>query len=75
MLWASGAVRLLDYGSGCRGLPILVLPSLVNRAYVLDLLEERSLLRHLAGWPTQEQPDARDLAAQRERAARLGASA
>lgn len=29
--------------------------------------------RHLAGWPTQEAPDARELAAQRERALALGA--
>src|SRR5207237_553593 len=39
--------RLLDYGSG--GEPaVLVIPSLINRYYVLDLLPERSFLRHLA---------------------------
>jgi ferrochelatase len=31
--------------------------------------------QHLAGWPTQTPPDPRELAAQRERATRLGASA
>ena len=46
-LWSRGATRLLDYGPA-DGLPLLVVPSLVNRAYILDLLPERSLLRHLA---------------------------
>ena len=46
--WREGATRLLDYGSG-GGLPVLVVPSLINRFHVLDLLPERSFLRHLAG--------------------------
>ncbi|MGE0095930.1 MAG: alpha/beta fold hydrolase [Alphaproteobacteria bacterium] len=46
--WAEGATRLLDYGSP-NGRPILVVPSLINRAYILDLAEGRSLLRHLSG--------------------------
>jgi protoporphyrin/coproporphyrin ferrochelatase len=32
-------------------------------------------LQHLAGWPTQAQPDAQELAAQKERAMKLGAAA
>src|SRR5207237_4482161 len=40
--------RLLDYGRGGAGLPVLVVPSLINRYYVLDLLPEQSFLRHLA---------------------------
>jgi protoporphyrin/coproporphyrin ferrochelatase len=32
-------------------------------------------LRHLGGWPTQAAPDPKDLAAQKERAMRLGAAA
>lgn len=60
-IWAEGDCRLLDYGR--RGdLPVLFVPSLINRAYVLDLLPERSMLRWLArrrirpllldwGWP------------------------
>lgn len=48
VLWREGGSRLLDYGNG-RGRPILFVPSLVNRAYVLDLSEKRSLLRWLAG--------------------------
>jgi poly(3-hydroxyalkanoate) synthetase len=60
-IWAEGDSRLLDYGR--RGdLPVLFVPSLINRAYVLDLLPERSMLRWLAarrirpllldwGWP------------------------
>jgi polyhydroxyalkanoate synthase len=47
VLWREGTTRLLDYGER-DGLPILVVPSLINRCYVLDLLPERSFLRHLA---------------------------
>jgi polyhydroxyalkanoate synthase len=52
VLWQEGSCRLLDYG-GLPGMPpcdrpVLVVPSLINRAYVLDLSEERSLLRWLA---------------------------
>jgi polyhydroxyalkanoate synthase len=48
VLWRQGATRLLDYGQGGAGKPLLVVPSLVNRAYILDLTERRSLLRWLA---------------------------
>ena len=51
-LWQEGATRLLDYGrthdAGAAGPPVLFVPSLVNRAYVLDLAPQTSLLRHLA---------------------------
>jgi polyhydroxyalkanoate synthase len=47
-LWSEGATRLLDYGPA-DGPPLLVVPSLINRAYILDLMPGRSLLRHLAG--------------------------
>lgn len=43
-LWREGATRLLDFGEEA-GLPVLVVPSLVNRSYVLDLMPERSLMR------------------------------
>jgi poly[(R)-3-hydroxyalkanoate] polymerase subunit PhaC len=46
-LWARGSTRLLDYGPS-DGLPLLVVPSLINRAYILDLAPGRSLLRYLA---------------------------
>ena len=46
ILWQDGSTRLLDYGGA--GAPLLVVPSLVNRAYILDLLAEKSLLRWLA---------------------------
>lgn len=50
-LWSEGGSRLLDYGG--TGVPLLVVPSLVNRAAVLDLLPARgaagSMLRWLAG--------------------------
>jgi polyhydroxyalkanoate synthase len=51
-LWESGAARLLDYGvtdpAGELGRPVLVVPSLVNRGYILDLLENCSFLRFMA---------------------------
>jgi polyhydroxyalkanoate synthase len=45
-VWCQGGARLLDHTG--EGLPILMVPSLVNRAYILDLSAERSFLRHLA---------------------------
>ena len=47
VLWRDGASRLLDYGPAS-GTPVLVVPSLVNRPYILDLVPEKSLLRFLA---------------------------
>jgi poly(3-hydroxyalkanoate) synthetase len=47
VLWQEGSARLLDYGG--KGRPVLFVPSLVNRAYVLDLDEGASLMRFLAG--------------------------
>ncbi len=53
VLWREGATRLLDYGTGPPGpgggAPVLVVPSMINRAYVLDLAPGNSLMRHLAG--------------------------
>ncbi|MEQ8393995.1 alpha/beta fold hydrolase [Thalassobaculum sp.] len=53
--WKEGATLLLDYGAVPEaasgpggGLPVLVVPSLVNRGYVLDLTPQRSLMRGLA---------------------------
>ncbi len=60
MRWRQGNARLLDYGAGRGGpaaspaalptvLPtVLIVPSLINRATILDLLRERSFVRHLA---------------------------
>jgi polyhydroxyalkanoate synthase subunit PhaC len=55
VLWREGTTRLLDYGAadGARtarrgGLALLVIPSLVNRAQILDLTAEQSLMRYLA---------------------------
>ncbi|MDB5414378.1 MAG: phbC [Rubritepida sp.] len=60
VLWSEGSARLLDFGG--TGRPVLFVPSLINRAYVLDLDEGASLMRFLAanglrpllldwGWP------------------------
>jgi pimeloyl-ACP methyl ester carboxylesterase len=46
-IWAEGGSRLLDFGG--EGPAVLFVPSLVNRAYVLDLVPERSLMRWLPG--------------------------
>ncbi len=63
VLWQEGDTRLLDYGTGRRGAPaVLFVPSLINRATVLDLAPGASMLRWLAasgvrpllldwGWP------------------------
>ncbi|MBI1206156.1 MAG: alpha/beta fold hydrolase [Azospirillum sp.] len=51
-VWREGASRLLDYGADgpADGMPVLLVPSLVNRHYILDLSRERSLVRALAGY-------------------------
>jgi polyhydroxyalkanoate synthase len=46
-IWQEGATRLLDFGG--QGRPVLFVPSLVNRGYILDLSYRKSLLRWLAG--------------------------
>jgi poly[(R)-3-hydroxyalkanoate] polymerase subunit PhaC len=47
LLWRDGTTRLLDYGPP-DGAPVLVVPSLINRAYILDLAPSQSLLRYLS---------------------------
>jgi len=51
--WRAGSTELLDYGSvagttGANRASVLVVPSLINRGYILDLTEKRSFMRHLA---------------------------
>jgi len=50
LLWQQGTTRLFDYGAKnlTGGIPLLVIPSLVNRAYILDLLPEKSFLQFLS---------------------------
>ena len=56
LFWRDGTTRVLDYGSfgGADAPeeqdrpPVLVVPSLINRGYILDLTERRSLMRFLA---------------------------
>ncbi|MEO3434106.1 alpha/beta fold hydrolase [Inquilinus sp. CAU 1745] len=47
VLWREGGSRLLDYGPP-DGRPVLFVPSLINRGYILDLSQPRSLLRFLS---------------------------
>ncbi len=52
-VWQAGCTRLLDYGRtpeavAPEGPPVLVVPSLINRGYILDLMPGRSVLRDLA---------------------------
>lgn len=62
--WAESETRLLDYGgtSSSEGPAVLFIPSLINRAYILDLMPDSSMLRWLSangchpylldwGWP------------------------
>jgi poly(3-hydroxyalkanoate) synthetase len=50
VIWQEAETRLLDYAQpGAAGPAVLFVPSLVNRAYVLDLAPGRSMLRFLAG--------------------------
>ncbi len=60
VIWEEGESRLLDYGG--TGPAVLFVPSLINRAYILDLMEDGSMLRWLSdqglhpylldwGWP------------------------
>jgi polyhydroxyalkanoate synthase len=46
-IWRQGTTRLVDYGPE-GGRPVLIVPSLINRAHVLDLAPDRSLLRFLS---------------------------
>ncbi len=62
-IWHEGETRVIDYARpDATGPVVLFVPSLVNRAYVLDLAEGRSMMRFLAaqglrvrlldwGWP------------------------
>jgi polyhydroxyalkanoate synthase len=47
ILWQEGTTKLCDYGK-VSDPAVLIVPSLINRAYILDLNERRSLLRYLA---------------------------
>jgi polyhydroxyalkanoate synthase subunit PhaC len=47
VVWSEGGSRMFDYGGS--GPTVFFVPSLVNRAYVLDLAPGHSMLRWLAG--------------------------
>ena len=45
-LWTRGSTRVMDYGGS--GIPLLVIPSMINRAFVMDLTLRSSRMRWLA---------------------------
>ena len=47
VLWQAGTTRVLAFGGEASGAPVLLVPSLINRAYILDLTAERSFARYL----------------------------
>ena len=47
VLWQAGATRVLAFGGKATGAPVLLVPSLINRAYILDLAARRSFARYL----------------------------
>jgi polyhydroxyalkanoate synthase len=50
-VWSSGSAKLYHYDASASqsGLPLLLVCSLINRPYVLDLLEDRSVVQRLLG--------------------------
>ena len=47
VLWQAGTTRVLAFGGDAVGAPVLLVPSLINRAYILDLTAQRSFARYL----------------------------
>jgi polyhydroxyalkanoate synthase len=46
-VWSEGESVLCDYGGS--GPPVVFVPSLINRAFVFDLMPDASMMRYLAG--------------------------
>src|SRR4051812_48418667 len=50
VIWREGSSCLYEYkGKGKNSSPILIIPSLINRHYILDLEEGSSFVKYLAG--------------------------
>ena len=48
MVWQEGSTRLLDFGvEGEEKARVLFIPSLINRYYILDLKDDRSMVQYL----------------------------
>ena len=47
VLWQAGTTRVFCFGGEPAGAPVLLVPSLINRAYILDLTARRSFARSL----------------------------
>ena len=49
VIWKKGSCTLVDYAPNQPSCPIvLFVPSLINRSYILDITQKRSILRYLA---------------------------
>jgi polyhydroxyalkanoate synthase len=46
-IWHEGTTRMLDFGGARGSTAVLVVPSLINRYYILDLVPDRSFVRFL----------------------------
>lgn len=47
VLCRAGTTQVLTFGGDAAGAPVLLVPSLINRAYILDLTVQRSFARYL----------------------------
>lgn len=47
VVWQRGNAQLIDYGANPALPPLLMIPSLINRAYILDLDKQRSVAQYL----------------------------
>ena len=47
VLWQAGTTRVLAFGGESSGAAVLLVPSLINRSYILDLTTRRSFARYL----------------------------
>ncbi|MGB0935215.1 MAG: alpha/beta fold hydrolase [Alphaproteobacteria bacterium] len=49
VIWSEGNTRVYDCSrAGSEGRPVLIVPSLINRSYILDLDNQRSMVQYMA---------------------------
>lgn len=47
-IWSNKSARLIDYGTDSAAPSVLIIPSLINRHYIMDLMEDLSFVRLLS---------------------------